>query len=47
MTPMIAVRSSHGVWIGYSSWFVWRWLMRFPEDARFEDNPDVQHRLAA
>jgi hypothetical protein len=44
---VIAVRSSHGVVIGYENWFVWRWLTRFPEDADFRDNPDVQARRAA
>lgn len=44
---VIAVRSHNGVWIGYGNWFVWRWLTRFPEDAEFRDNPDVQWREAA
>jgi hypothetical protein len=44
---VIAVRSQNGVWIGYGAWWIWRWLTKFPEDAEFRDNPDVQHRMAA
>lgn len=44
---VIAVRSSHGVWIAYQNWFVWKWAQRFPEDIGFRDNPDVQWRVAA
>jgi hypothetical protein len=44
---MIVVRSANNVWIGYGAWWVWRWLTKFPEDAEFRDNPDVQARIAA
>jgi hypothetical protein len=44
---VLSVRSQNGVWIGYENWFTWRWLTRFPEDAGFRDNPDVQMRIAA
>jgi hypothetical protein len=44
---VIAVRSQNNVWIGYGSWFVWRWLTRFPEDAEFRDIDNTHHGAVA
>jgi hypothetical protein len=43
---MFQVRSINNVWIGYRTWFIWRWAQRFPEDIAFIDNPDVQAHMA-
>jgi hypothetical protein len=44
---VVAVRSVNGVWIAYASWFVWRFLTRFPEDTAFADSVEVHHHEAS
>jgi len=44
---MFEVRSDYQTeGILYESWFVWRWLTRFPEDAGFREAEYRQHRDA-
>lgn len=43
--PVFQVRANHrSPWIYYRSWFVWRFLTRFPEDAGFSEMEYRHHR---